>query len=111
MDDQNTNIIDTNIDLCILWNPTGLETTTRDTEQTVDADATINLGGASSYSSIDDSTPNYAANNTYGNDDNAINKAMDATMALKLLCIHLVITAKKNTMLVFIELHVWIAVS
>ena len=62
--------------------------------KTVDADATINLGGASSDSGIDDSTPNYATNDTYASDYAAINKDKDATAALKLLCLHSVIATK-----------------
>ena len=61
---------------------------------TVDYDATINLGGASSDSGIDDSIPNDATNNTGDNNDTAINKSNDATAALKLLCLNLVISAK-----------------
>ena len=93
MDELKTNIIDSTIDLCIPCNPTGLETTTWDTEQTVDSDATINLGGASSDSGIDGSTPNDATNNKFANNYSEINKAKDATAALKFLRIHSVIDA------------------
>ena len=100
MDELKKNIIDSTIDLCIPCNPTGLETTTGDTEQTVDSDEKINLGGAYSDSGIDDSTPNDATNNTDDNYDAAINKAKDenkakdATAVLKLLRLHSVISAK-----------------
>ena len=93
MDELKTNIIDSTIDLCIPCNPTRSEITTGDTEQTVDAEATINLGDASFDSGIDDSTRNDATNNTYANNDAAINKAKDATAALKFLRIHSVIDA------------------
>ena len=93
MDKLKTNIIDSTTDLCIPCNPTGLETTTRSTEQTVDAYGKINLGGASSDYVIDDSTPNDSTNNIYANDDAAINKSKDATAAMKLLCLHSVISA------------------
>ena len=96
MDELKTNIIDITIDLCIPWNPKGSETTTGDTELNVDADATINLGGASSDSGIDDSIPNGATNNIDANNDATINKAKDATAALKLFCLHSVISAKKK---------------
>ena len=92
MNELNTNIIDSTIDLCILCNPTGSETTTGDTEQTVDADATINLGGASFNYGIDDSTPKDATNNTDAKDDAAINKFKDATAMLKILRLHSVIS-------------------
>ena len=77
MDGLKINIIDSTIDLCIMCNPTGFETNTRDTEQTVDADATINLCGASSDSGVDDSTPNGSTNNTDSNNDAVINKSKD----------------------------------
>ena len=96
MDELKTNIIDSTIDLCIPCNPTGLETTTWDTEQTVDSDATINLCGASSDSDIDDSNPNDATNNTDANDDATINKAKDAIAELKLIYIYSVIAATKK---------------
>ena len=94
MDELKTNIIDSNIGIFVPCNLTGSETTTKDTEQTVDADAKINLGGASYHSSIDDITPDDDTNNTYANNDSAINKAKDETVALKLLCLHSVIASK-----------------
>ena len=93
MDGLKINIIDSTIDLCIMCNPTDLETNTRDTEQTVDADAIINLGGASSDSGIYNSTTNDVTNNADANNDATINKSKDATAALKLFCLHSVISA------------------